>query len=114
MRKEKTLRTALPHGLAIALFNIGARGKEGNDMATNRQTTKRRTYELIKESEKLMKENTKKLLSSEEIDFSQWDDDYKLPRLLLVSVASVLEREFAPHPMGDKENELLGKLKAHL
>lgn len=83
-------------------------------MATNRQTVKRKTYELIKESEKLMKENVKKLLSSEEIDFSLWEDDYKLPRLLFISAASVLEREFAPHPMERKDGLLVEKLKAHL
>ena len=83
-------------------------------MATNRQTVKRKTYELIKESEKLMKENVKKLLSSEEIDFSLWEDDYKLPRLLFISAAAVLEREFAPHPLERQDGLLVEKLKAHL
>lgn len=83
-------------------------------MATTRQATKRRTYELIKEGEKVMKERCKKLLEDENIDFSAWDDDYMLPRVIFSAVASTLEREFKPKPTSKATASLLKALKAHL
>lgn len=59
-------------------------------MATTRRNITKRTNELIKNLNKYIKEDVKKLLDSGAINLDEYEDNYKLPKMM---IAAILERQ---------------------
>ena len=76
-------------------------------MAITRRDAKKRAYDIIKDIERSMKQDVVKLLNSGAIELKNWDDNYKLPKMML---AAILEKEqknmLPPYPTAKETKEI--------
>ena len=63
-------------------------------MATTKEKTRERVIELIENLKPTMLEKLDVLLDSGAIDFESEDDNYKLPKHIMVAICASMEREF--------------------
>ena len=82
-------------------------------MATTRRNVTRRTNELIRRMEKVAKERVKHLLDSGAVELSDWNDDYKLPKMMLAAIYErLVELEMTPPHPSRRDNKELRNFKA--
>ena len=61
-----------------------------------KQQLRQKTNELIRESNKMMREKLEKLLKSGAIELSAYSDDYVLPKLIMCAMSKELMHQWKP------------------
>ena len=59
--------------------------------------------ELKKEANKLINDRIKKLVNSGAIELTDWDDNYILPKCVMVVIGEEIAFQFKPHTKEGKE-----------
>ena len=84
-------------------------------MAITRRNVTKRTNELIRDLNKYIKEDVKKLLDSGAVNLDEYDDNYRLPKMM---IAAILERQVKknyrpPYPTR-KDNKEIKNMKCFI
>lgn len=83
-------------------------------MAITRQAAKRKAYAMLKDDEKKIKQNIVKLLNSGAINLDEWEDDYRLPHLLLSAALEDMAKQHQPPRPTTKDKSTLKNLKIYI
>lgn len=83
---------------------------------TTKTNVRKRTNELINDAAKHMKDNLKKLLESGAIDYEKYDDNWRLPKNIMVALLEDMAREYSPIGTSyeREDNKTIKKLKLHI
>lgn len=84
-------------------------------MATTRRNITKRTNELIKNLNKYIKEDVKKLLDSGAINLDEYEDNYKLPKMMIAAILErQAEKEYCPPYPTRKDNKEIKNMKCFI
>lgn len=84
-------------------------------MATTRRNITKRTNELIKNLNKYIKEDVKKLLDSGAINLDEYEDNYKLPKMMIAAILErQAEKEYHPPYPTRKDNKEIKNMKCFI
>ena len=83
-------------------------------MATTKEKTRERVIELIENLKPTMIKKLDVLLDSGAIDFEIEDDNYKLPKHIMVAICASMEREFSNPYATRKEVKQLKNFKCFI
>lgn len=83
---------------------------------TTKTNVRKRTNELINDAAKHMKANLKKLLDSDAIDYTKFDDNWRLPKNIMVALLEDMALEYSPKgtTFEKEDNKNIKKLKLFL